>query len=118
MYRFFAGHMDHVQWHNYNGIDMDDGFFLVLSMLSNVIIIISNVFFSQIISRDYYDVEQNVSRSVIRFVPDENDDGSEIICRAINIRLNDKNHTIQDEHRIIVHCKQLFIHFCCFFVVN
>lgn len=39
----------------------------------------------------------------MRFVPDENDDGSEIVCQAINIRL-DPNQAIQDEQRIIVHC--------------
>ncbi|KAH9416709.1 hypothetical protein DERP_012177 [Dermatophagoides pteronyssinus] len=51
---------------------------------------------------DYYDVDQNFSRSIMRFVPDENDDGSEIVCQAINIRL-DQGQAIQDEQRIIVH---------------
>ncbi|KAH7645071.1 hypothetical protein HUG17_0609 [Dermatophagoides farinae] len=58
----------------------------------------------RILSRieDYYDIEQNVSRSIMNFVPDENDDGIEIVCQSINIRL-DQNQAVQDQHRITVH---------------
>lgn len=44
----------------------------------------------------------------MNFVPDENDDGIEIVCQSINIRL-DQNQAVQDQHRITVHCIVVFV---------
>ena len=47
--------------------------------------------------------DENVTISTYRFVPSTMDAGSQLVCRAGNVRLPDS--TLEDSWRLQIHCK-------------
>ena len=50
--------------------------------------------------------DENVTVSTYRFVPSTMDAGSQLVCRAGNVRLPDS--TLEDSWRLKIHCKFRF----------
>ena len=53
--------------------------------------------------------DENVTISTYRFVPSTMDGGSQLVCRAGNVRLPDS--TLEDSWRLQIHCKFIYLYF-------
>ena len=68
---------------------------------------LTTFFFNQLQIRSKFDTttspDENVTISTYRFVPSTMDGGSQLVCRAGNVRLPDS--TLEDSWRLQIHCK-------------